>query len=39
MTDSNITVLSVLGAENLGFKVDWDADTQTITLTYPDPEK
>lgn len=26
-------------AENLGFKVDWDADTQTITLTYPDPEK
>lgn len=26
-------------AENLGFKVDWDASTQTITLIYPDPEK
>jgi len=25
--------------ENLGFKVDWDAATQTITLTYPNPDK
>ncbi len=26
-------------AENLGFKVDWEASTQTITLTYPNPNK
>jgi DNA-binding beta-propeller fold protein YncE len=26
-------------AENLGFKVEWDGATQTITLTYPDLSK
>ncbi len=24
-------------AENLGFAVGWDGETQTITLTYPAP--